>query len=72
MYWWWKQDNIDQHLTTRSAEGDEAPRDFIDVYLDEMKEHSKKYKTTTFKRKYNDKVEHLLDIIVRFLYNLYI
>ena len=43
------KETIEEHLSTRS-EGD-APRDFFDVYLDEMKEKSLKDPSTTFSSK---------------------
>jgi methyl farnesoate epoxidase/farnesoate epoxidase len=43
------QDTLDEHESMRSK-GD-APRDFIDAYLDEMEEQSKKNSNSTFSSK---------------------
>jgi hypothetical protein len=44
------QETLDEHALTRTK-GD-APRDFIDVYVDEMDEQSQKNSNSTFSSKF--------------------
>ena len=51
---------MDEHLETKSK-GD-APRDFLDVYLDEMNNQTGTNENTTFTSKKNPKL-HYLDYV---------
>lgn len=49
-----QQETVEQHQRTRSSDM-YIPRDFIDAYLDEVKQQSVKNPTTTFTCKFDIK-----------------